>query len=144
MNQDKPARAILAARHAALAEGVRSLLAFSFQEVCVVADLESLQEGARSLQPNLIVVDLPLAGNTAPEILRIVRSVSPRAPVIVLTVYDQATVARVALDAGAQGVVLRRTAGIDFLEAVEAVLRGGVYVSPGFGAAVEPSRRAPT
>ena len=134
--------AILAARHAAFAEGVRSLLKADFQDVAVVADLPSLQESLRQLHPNLVVVDLPLAGSTGPEVLRSIHSVSPGTRVIVMTIFDQATVARMALQAGAQGVVLKRTAGTDLQAAVETVVHGGVYVSPGFGAAPETHRKA--
>ena len=127
----------MAARHAALAEGVRSLLEADFEDVAVVADLLSLQEGLRRLRPGLVVVDLPLAGSTGPEVLRSIRSVSPGTRVIVLMAFDQATVAKMALQAGAQGVVLKRTAGTDLQDAVETVVHGGVYVSPSFGAAAE-------
>ena len=135
--------AVLASRHAALAESVRSLLLEDFQDVSVVADLRTLQESLSRLRPVLVVVDLPLAGSTAPEVLRSVRSVTPATLVIVLMAYDQATVARMALQAGAQGVVLKRTAGIDLQEAVETVIHGGVYVSPACGAAVKPSAMMP-
>jgi len=134
---------VLAARHAALAESVRSLLMADFDDVAVVADLLSLQESLRRLRPSLAVVDLPLAGSTGPEVLRSVRSVSPGTRVIVMTAYDHATVARMALQAGAQGVVLKRSAGIDLQDAVETVVHGGVYVSPDFGAVVKTPTKFP-
>jgi DNA-binding NarL/FixJ family response regulator len=50
-----------------------------------------------------------------------------------LSVHDQPNVARQALAAGAQGVVLKRSIGNDLLTAVSAVLDGEEFVSPGFG-----------
>jgi DNA-binding NarL/FixJ family response regulator len=49
---------------------------------------------------------------------------------LVLSVHDDPTLAGLVLDAGAAGVVLKRTAATDLIPAVEAALRGGSYVSP--------------
>jgi DNA-binding NarL/FixJ family response regulator len=45
-------------------------------------------------------------------------------------VHDEKTVVDECLSAGARGFVLKRTAVNDLIPAVEAVLRGGTYVSP--------------
>lgn len=127
-----PTCAVLADRHAALAEGVRGLLETTFQTVYIVADTSSLRDGAQRLVPNLIVLDLSLAGSDSPGILRAVHELSPNSRVILLTVHDQPDVARLALAAGASGVVLKRRLGSDFLTAVDAVMRGETWVSPDF------------
>jgi DNA-binding NarL/FixJ family response regulator len=49
--------------------------------------------------------------------------------VIVLSVHDEKTAISRALDAGAAGFVLKRTAATDRTEAVGTVLRGETYVS---------------
>ena len=66
------------------------------------------------------------------SLLREIAELSPTPRVIVLSVHDEATVARMALASGVQGVVLKRTIGSDFLCAVSAVLRGERYVSADF------------
>jgi DNA-binding NarL/FixJ family response regulator len=116
-----------------VAEGVRGLLESAFQTVYVVADLESLQEGVQRLTPALIVLDLSLAGCDFAPVLQKIHELSPASWVIVLTLHDQAAVARHALAAGADSVVLKRCAGSDFMPAVDAVLRGEAFVSPDFG-----------
>lgn len=125
--------AILADRHTALSEGVRGLLETAFQTVYTVADTKSLKEGAQRLSPALIVLDLSLEGSGLKRLLDEVHELSPETRVMVLSIYDQATVARTALAYGAQSVVLKRCIGSDFLTAVSAVLGGEEYVSPGFG-----------
>lgn len=129
----RPTCAVLADRHAVLAEGVRDLLETTFQTVYIVADASSLRDGAHRLAPNLIVLDLSLAGGDSPGILRTVHELSPNSRLILLTVHDQPDVARLALAAGAHGVVLKRNLGTDFLRAVDAVLRGETWVSADFG-----------
>ncbi len=98
----------------------------------MVADAPSLREGARELTPALIVLDLSLGGRESPRLLQEIHELSPASRVIVLTVHDEAAVARMALASGAQSVVLKRSIGRDFLDAVSAVLRGEQYVSSDF------------
>jgi len=127
--------AILADRHLRLAEGVRNLLETTFEVVYVVANPESLRAGAQHLAPALIVLDLSLASGDLLPLLHRIRTLSPGSRIIVLTVHDQATVARRVLAAGADSVVLKRCVGTDFMRAVDIVLRGEQFVSPAF----EPS-----
>jgi len=115
-----------------VAEGVRGLLETAFQTVYVVADPESLRDGAQRLAPTLIVLDLSLASGEFAPLLQRVRKLSPDSRIIVLTVHDEATVARVALAAGADSVILKRCVGTDFMRAVDAVLQGEQFVSPAF------------
>ena len=133
MTPHKLSCAILADRHFGLAEGIRGLLEAAFQTVYVVADLETLSEGAERLKPALIVLDLSLGGARLADLVAEIRARSPCTRVIVLSVHDQPSIAELALHAGAAGIVLKRCAGVDFLSAVDAVMAGGKYVSPSFG-----------
>jgi DNA-binding NarL/FixJ family response regulator len=126
--------AILADRHMGVAEGLRGLLERVFRTVYVVADAASLRDGAQRLAPTLIVLDLSLASGEFAPLLQNVRRLSPGSRIIVLTVHDETTVARLALATGADSVVLKRCAGTDFMRAVDAVLRGEQFVSPAFDA----------
>lgn len=132
METQQPSCAILADRHTVLCEGVRSLLESVFQIVYTVADTESLRDGAKRLVPDLIVLDLSLTEGDSPRMLRSIHALSPNSRVIVLSVHDQPAVARLALAAGAHGVVLKRSLGSDLLNAVDAVMRGESWVSPDF------------
>jgi DNA-binding NarL/FixJ family response regulator len=126
---------MLADRHTALIEGIRGLLETEFDAVYVVADIQSLSSGAQRLLPDLIIVDLSLVDGDLPGLLQRVAGLSPASRVVVLTVHDEPAVPRLALDAGAHGVVLKRCVGTDFMPAIDAVLQGQRYVSPDFGIA---------
>jgi DNA-binding NarL/FixJ family response regulator len=134
--------ALLADRHTTLAERVRDLLEVDFETVYIVSNVLSLCEGARRLQPALIVLDLSLAGQASPRVLRDISKLSPASRVIVLSVHDEAVVARAALASGAQSVVLKRSIGNDFLSAVSAVRRGERFVSSGFELPEPPLEKA--
>lgn len=122
---------LVADRHHALAEGVRDLLATAFDCVFAVGDRASLLEGAERLEPRVVVIDLKFAqGDLAAALAEIARR-SPGSKVIVLTVHDEPSVARAARRAGAHGVVLKRGIATDLLPAVDEVLAGREYLSPG-------------
>jgi DNA-binding NarL/FixJ family response regulator len=115
---------LLADRHHGLTEGVRGLLETAFGTVVMVADETSLIEGASRLQPDVAVVDLSLAGDHGLGWLREVRQLCPELKVIVISVYDEETVRRAAMEAGADAFVLKRSIATDLLPAV-ALVRGG-------------------
>jgi DNA-binding NarL/FixJ family response regulator len=124
---------LLADRHHRLIEAVRDMLEADFATLFIVAGESSLLEGASRLQPSVVIVDLSIVSARAREVLRDIRECSPHSRTLLLSVHDQASAARFALEAGADGVVLKRALATDLVPAVDAVLAGGRYVSPGFG-----------
>jgi len=128
---------LLADKHHGLIEGVRGLLETAFGTVFMVGDEASLIEGIDRLEPAVIVVDLAIAGGNWLNVLRTLRERSPTSKVIVLSMYDELSVVRAALGAGADGFVLKRTIGTDMIDAIEAVLDDKSYVSPSVHAPAE-------
>jgi two-component system secretion response regulator SsrB len=119
---DKPLSCVLLAdRHHGLSEGVRGLLATAFSTVVMVADEASLLEGAGRLQPDVAVVDLSLARDSGLDWLRAIRERCPGLKVIVLSVHDEQSVRRAAMEAGADAFVLKRAIATDLLPAVARV-----------------------
>ncbi|MFA6957291.1 MAG: response regulator transcription factor [Thermoanaerobaculia bacterium] len=119
---DKPLSCVLLAdRHHGLTEGIRGLLETAFETVVMVADEKSLLEGANRLHPEVAVVDLSLARDSGLDWLRTLRAQCPALRVIVLSVHDEETVRRAALDAGADAFVLKRSLATDLLSAVDRV-----------------------
>lgn len=122
---------LLADRHHGLSEGVRGLLETAFGGVFMVADEASLVEGAARIRPTAVVVDLALAGGDITALLQTLHDRAPAAKLLVLSVHDEPAVAAAALAAGANGVVLKRAIATDLLAAIDAILAGGSFVSPG-------------
>jgi DNA-binding NarL/FixJ family response regulator len=114
---------LLADRHHGLTEGVRGLLETAFGTVVMVADEASLLEGASRLRPDVAVVDLSLAQDGGLGWLRAVHQRCPALKVIVLSVHDEESVRRAALEAGADAFVLKRAIVTELLPAV-ALVRG--------------------
>jgi len=131
---DRATRCVLLAdRHHGLIEGVRGLLETAFGTVFMVGDEASLIDGVERLEPSVAVVDLALAGGNWLQLLRKLREGSPASKLIVLSLYDELSVVRAAMGAGADGFVLKRAIATEMLDAIAAVLRGESYVSPSIG-----------
>jgi len=117
-----------------LSEGLRGWLQCSFGSVFIVADRASLLEGARRLQPALVLMDLALAEGRLGPLLDELHGQAPASRMLVLSDYDDAGVDRSTLAAGADGVVHKATLAADLPPAIDAVLAGRRF-SPTDGAA---------
>ena len=125
MSETRPSCVLLADRHHGLTEGVRGLLETTFGTVVMVADEASLLEGGERIRPDVAIVDISLARDSGLGWLRALRQRCPEVKVIVLSVHDEQSVRRAAMEAGADSFVLKRAIATDLLDAVEYVRRGG-------------------
>jgi len=131
MHQENIRCVLLADRHHGLIEGIRTLLETTFEAVVMVADEVSLLESASRLSVALAVVDLSLTRSDGIGMIRRFRDRFPMTKMIVISVFDEPNVSKAALEAGTNGFVLKRAIATDLLPAVDAVLAGQCYVSPG-------------
>jgi len=116
--------ALLADRHLALVEGVRGLLETEFEAVVVVGDEVSLFESARQLHVALAVVDLSLRRGDGLGLIRRIRSQFPQLKLIALSIHGEKNAKEAAIEAGANGFVLKRSIATDLLPNIDAVLAG--------------------
>ncbi len=125
----KQGKVILADNHQNMLEGVRNLLEDRFETVFMVADEASLMEAAEKLKPDLIVADLSLPVTRELNIVRRLKTAFPQVKLIILSIHDEPAAFGECIEAGSSGIVLKRRAVDDLIPAVEAVLKGGTYVS---------------
>ena len=130
MNEGSKRCVLLADSHHGLIEGVRGLLETAFGTVFIVGDEGSLIDGVERLKPSVAIVDLALSRGSWLQLLRTLREGAPASKLIVLSIYDELSVARAAMGAGAHGFVLKRAIATDMLDSIDAVLRGESYISP--------------
>jgi DNA-binding NarL/FixJ family response regulator len=130
VSNQKSSCVLLADRHHGLRDSVRGLLEIEFESVFMVANEASLMEGVGRLKPAVVVLDLSLAGGDLRGLLARVAERAPGSKVLMLTVHDEATVAKAALAAGAEGVVLKSRLATDLLPAVDALRVGRRFLSP--------------
>jgi DNA-binding NarL/FixJ family response regulator len=122
---------LLADRHHGLRDSVRGLLETEFDTVFMVATEAALLEGAGRLNPAVVLVDMSLSQGDLNGLLGRIGARASGTKVVLLSVHDERTVAESALAAGADAVVLKRCLGTDLMPALDAVLAGQRYLSPG-------------
>jgi two-component system secretion response regulator SsrB len=133
---------LLADRHHGLTEGLRGLLETAFKTVIMVADEASLLEGADRLRPDVAIVDISLAQGSGLSWLRALRQRCPEVKVIVLSVHDEQSVRRAAMEAGADAFVLKRAIATDLLNVVDAVRAAGSNDRGGAGSKKDAPKAA--
>ena len=99
------------------------------QVVCEASDALVAVQKAEELQPDLILLDIGLPKVDGIEAARQIRQVSPTSKIVFLSADNSLDVVQVALITGAQGYVYKALAQSDLLPAIDAVLRGGEFVS---------------
>lgn len=125
-------RVLLADDHAVLRSGLRLLLT-SQKEFEIVGEASSGIETlslVEKLQPDLILLDLSMPALGGLEALPVLRKIVPSARILILTMHDDPQYLRQALKNGANGYVLKKAADSELLSAIQAVLRGEIYVHP--------------
>ena len=109
---------------------VRLILKETMGTMLMVADERSLTETVTGAQLDLVIADLSFPVSSGENVARLLQRLNPGLKAIILSVHDEQTVVDECLAAGAKGFVLKRSATTDLLAAVEAVLKGGTYISP--------------
>ncbi|MFC5995426.1 response regulator [Pseudonocardia hispaniensis] len=79
---------------------------------------------ARTLRPDLVLLDLRLPDMLAPEVVVGLRKVCPAARIVIFTAHGDHHGVQAALDAGAHGCLVKDAAGTDLVSALRRVLRG--------------------
>jgi len=127
---------VLADDHPVVRAGVRTLLQAqpSLKVVAEFADLPSTVRGVPTLRPDVLVLDLAMAGSSSLTAIPGLLASSPGLRLIVLTMHDEPGFAREALRLGAHGYVLKEAAADELVLAVRSVLRGTTYLQPSLGA----------
>jgi two-component system, NarL family, nitrate/nitrite response regulator NarL len=118
--------------HPVVRDGV-TLLLRSDPSLVFVGSAESglaAIEQAMELQPDLVLLDLRLPDMLAPEVVTRLRQVHPSVKIVVFTAHADHGGVIAAIEAGADGGLLKDVAGTDLVSALRRVLRGERVVDP--------------
>ena len=79
---------------------------------------------------DIVVLDLSLAGRSRLDLLKELKQVRPRTPVLILSMHSEEQYARRAFKAGAAGYITKDSSQAELSKAIEKVIKGGKYVTP--------------
>lgn len=80
-------------------------------------------------QPDLVIMDISLKQSHGLELLKDLKRLHPRLPVLVLSMHEESLYAERVLSAGAMGYITKQEATRNILLAIRRVLAGQVYLS---------------
>jgi len=129
-----PARVLIADDHGFVLEGLVNLLKDRYEIVAAVTDGNALVETALRLRPDVIVTDISMPGLNGIDALGRLKADGLQSKVIFLTLHVDADLAATLIQSGASGFVVKLTATSELAVAIEAVLQGRTYLSPGINA----------
>jgi DNA-binding NarL/FixJ family response regulator len=129
-------RVLVVDDHAVVRAGL-TLLLNAEEDIEVVGEAGSAREAifqARSLEPDLILLDVVMPDQSGLEAVPTLLHERPDTKVLVLSMQDDPRYVREAFAVGASGYVLKEAADTELVAAIREVARGGRYVHPELGA----------
>lgn len=123
-------RIVLADDHVAVRQGLKLLIDAQpdMEVVAEASDGISAVEHARTLKPEVVVMDISMPGVNGLVATRTLRTQVPDTAVVILTRHGDDAYLQELLRAGAAGYVLKQSPADQLLQAVRAVAAGGQYL----------------
>jgi DNA-binding NarL/FixJ family response regulator len=128
-NTSRPS-VLIADDHAIFAESLRVYLEKTFVIIGVVVDGRAMLDEAIRLKPDVIISDVAMPLLNGLDAARRIREQVPNVKFVFLTMLDDPNLAAAALELGAVAFVLKRSGGVELLEAIEQILHGRSYLTP--------------
>jgi len=129
---------ILAEDHQLIRTGLRALVE-SFDSFEVVAEAGNAEQAVALVcehQPALVLLDVTLPDASGIATLPRLKKASPHSRVLVLSMYETDDVVLAAMQAGADGYLPKSSAADELAFALDALVRGRIYLSPTISHAV--------
>ncbi|WP_420622674.1 response regulator [Candidatus Poriferisodalis sp.] len=116
--------------HPVVIDGVRQLLAQTTDFTMIGEATKGVDRVAlaKSLAPDLVLLDLKLGDSFAPHLCRLLAEAALASRIVIHTAFDNREPLRACLNAGAVGVVLKDASNL--VDALRRVMSGEIYVDP--------------
>lgn len=117
--------------HPIIVRGLRELLMGSnFHILWDAQTREKCIELCAEAEPDILLLDLRIGTDLAPDVYRQLKASGFSAPCIILTGHEDNALIRSCLDLGVQGILLKDTFELDIVRALKRVLAGQLVVDP--------------
>ncbi len=118
--------------HFVVRQGLKSILLDRYASAYFgdAANEQETLEKAWNEPWDVVLLDINLPGRNGLEVMRELKRTRPKLPVIILSMYPEEQFAIRALKLGAASYIRKDSAGSELVQGVEAVLKGGKYITP--------------
>jgi DNA-binding NarL/FixJ family response regulator len=123
---------LIAEDHRLVRRAIRALLE-SADGIQVIGEAENGQEAvtlAESLKPDVVVMDISMPKMDGIQATERIHAWGQPTHVVILSMYGNTNLIKQALQKGASGYLLKRSASEELVKAIHAACKGQVYVSP--------------
>jgi DNA-binding NarL/FixJ family response regulator len=130
-NSNAKSRVFIVDDHAVVRQGLTALINDEPDLiVCGTADsMKHASTDIRQIQPDIAIIDMSLGDGSGLDLIKELREVLPKLPMLALSMHDEAVYAERAIRAGAMGYIMKKEAMDKVMTAIRRVLAGEVYVS---------------
>lgn len=117
--------------HEIVREGVKRI----FDGTSIEAEVGEARTGAEALDLvraqdwDIVILDISLGGRSGVDVLKELKQLRPRLPVLVLSMHSEEQYALRAFKAGAAGYLTKGSPSEELVEAVNKIIKGGKYVT---------------
>jgi two-component system invasion response regulator UvrY len=125
-------RILIADDHAILRRGLKEILMRELDSV-TWGEAENGEQVLDQIQRDewdLLILDITMPGRGGLDVLKNLKALRPRLPVLVLSMHPEDQYGKRVLKAGASGYMNKESAPEELMKAVRKLLGGGRYVSP--------------
>lgn len=121
---------LLADDNQAVLGHVSDFLAKDFHIVAAVTDGESALHTYQEQKPDALILDISMGKIGGLEVARRLRKKGCNAPIVFLTVHEEADFVSAALACGGSAYVVKSHMTKDLIPAIQAALSGELFISP--------------
>ena len=123
---------LIADDHPIVRKGLRQILSeeSDIGEVGEAQNSQEVLELVRKKSWDIVVLDITMPGRGGIDVLKELKQLHPKLPVLILSMHPEDQYAVRALKAGASGYMTKESAQDELVKAIRKILQGGKYVSP--------------
>jgi DNA-binding NarL/FixJ family response regulator len=130
MNKESPVRILVVDDHFIVRMGLIALINTE-PDLTVIGETDDGDQAIalfEKLKPDLLLMDVRMPRRSGTDATRHIRQVAPTARVLMLSAFDGDADIHTALEAGAQGYVLKSATGEELIPAIRAVAAGKRWI----------------
>lgn len=130
MTESRPTRVVVVDDHQLFRAGVVAELGDAVEVVGEAADVAGAVEVIRSVEPDVVLIDVHLPGATGSSVIEEVSADLPEVKFLALSVSDAPEDVLALVRSGARGYVTKSIEGAELVDAISKVAGGDTFFSP--------------
>jgi len=123
-------RILIADDHALIREGIKTILAFE-EDLKVIGEAINGSEtiaNVSTLSPDVVFLDVNMPDMTGIEVIKAIKAINIKTKIVMVTADGDRETLFKAIEAGADGYILKDSESVDMIQAVHEVYAGDSYI----------------